>query len=179
MFQTEHITCLFPDMSSLKAEIQEQVRIYLNNQVFRGVHLVHAFISCWVPLSMIRWNLSWPLPTFLLFPPTASVPLLPQPCHSLCTALNTCPAPSCSLWKSICAVKLPTYCDHKLLSRSHSLLVFYQLKSADFSGVASPLARGQELEPLHLAGLFKDEFFLGNERLLLQNKASSALIAVY
>lgn len=65
---------------------------------------------------------------------------LTQPCHPLCTTPNICPAPSCSLWKPICAVKLPTYNDHTLLSGSHSLLVFYQFKSVDFTGVASPLA---------------------------------------
>lgn len=84
--------------------------------------------------------LSWPLPMSLLSPPTASVPPLTQPCHPLCTELIICPAPSCSLWKPICAVKLPTYIDHILLSGSHSLLVFYQFKSVDFRDVASPLA---------------------------------------
>lgn len=167
--QTGHIPHLFLDTSSLQAGIQKQDRVYLNNQAFRGVFLVLAFISHRAPLFTIMLKPpSWPLPASLLSSPTASEPPLPQPCHSLCTILNTCPAPSCSLWKPICAVKLPTYKDHPLLSGSHSLLVFSRFKSVDFSGVAAPLCSfPQESEPLHLAGLFKDKVFLGNKRLLL------------
>lgn len=128
-------------MSSLKAGIQKQVRVYLNNRAFRGGFLVLASVSHKAPLFMIRWNFLldlFPHPCFAFPPPLCLLSLSPAT-HSALRS-NMCPAPSCSLWKPICAVKFPTYNDHTLLSGSHSLLVFYQFKSVDFSGVASPLA---------------------------------------
>lgn len=99
---TERVPHLCLDMWLLKARIQKQVRIYLNNRAFRGVFLVLAFLSRWAPLFMIRWNLLLdlsPCPCFPLPLPPCLLSLGPA---ALCTTPDTCPAPSCSPRKPIC-----------------------------------------------------------------------------
>lgn len=121
----------FLDMSLLRVGIQKQARIYLNNEAFR-----RAFLSLLVspnqhPTSWYAETSFSTSPHVPAFPPTASACLHHAP---------LCQGPFCSLCKPICAVKLPTYKDHTMLSGSHSLLVLYQFKSVGFCGAASPLA---------------------------------------
>lgn len=124
-------------MSSLKSGIQKNVTIFSNNQVFRGVFLVHAFISCWAPLFMICWNLFLDLsacPCFSLPLPLSLLSLSPATLSALNSSYaQPLPAPSENpsvLWNS--PPTRTTYCCLDPL--------FSQFKSVDFRGVASPLA---------------------------------------
>lgn len=108
MFYTEHIPRLFLDMNTLKAKVQKQVRIYLNNGAFRGACLAHA-----LPWAL----LSWYTETFLDLSPCLSFPLPLLLCLSAAlSALNSThaqplPAPSNT---HLCC-EIPTYKEYTML----------------------------------------------------------------